>query len=252
MPTSPIAIRVFAEHAKALNGCFAAIRISAGRLEAVTDRIRSYPLFYGLSDDRLVLSDDARFVQSECGTNSVDPVGQAEFLRTAQLVWGGTPCSWSSSTSSCWLIFDRGRLPEGIRWTDYRHHENPELSKEELLGRLDDAMMASMGRLIEVAGDAPIVLPLSGGNDSRLLLLMLRRLGHENVVTFTYGKAGYREAAISENVAAKLGYTWHFVPYTPAAWRRWAVSQAAHVQHQKSHHLSVLPHIQDARSGSAL
>ena len=83
----------FAEHAKALNGYFAAVRISAGRLEAVTDRIRSYPLFYGLSDDRLVLSDDARFVQSECGTNSRSTrSARQSFCARHNWSQGGTPC----------------------------------------------------------------------------------------------------------------------------------------------------------------
>jgi asparagine synthase (glutamine-hydrolysing) len=58
------------------------------------------------------------------------------------------------------------------------------------------------------------VVPLSGGLDSRIIVAMLKRLGAEDVICFTYGKKGNREAEISRQVAEALGYRWYFVEYT--------------------------------------
>jgi asparagine synthase (glutamine-hydrolysing) len=58
------------------------------------------------------------------------------------------------------------------------------------------------------------VVPLSGGLDSRIIVAMLKRLGVEDVICFTYGKKGNREAEISRQVAEALGYRWYFVEYT--------------------------------------
>ena len=234
--------------AEKLNGHFAAVRITPGGLEVVMDHVRSYPCFYGFEADRLVVSDDASYVQNECNTYGADPVGQAEFLRTGQLVTGQqTLYEGLFQTQAAEGLWFRLESPVvTTRWTEYRHHEDADLDEAEVARRLDAAVLESTQRLITVAGDDPIVLPLSGGYDSRLLLLSLRRLGHTNIITFTYGRAGNHEAQISEKVAASLGVTWHFVPYSTASWRRWANSPAASTQHRHAHHLSVLPHVQDA------
>ncbi len=57
------------------------------------------------------------------------------------------------------------------------------------------------------------VLPLSGGYDSRFIATMLKHVGVERVLCYTYGRPGNPEALISAQVAQKLGYEWHFVAY---------------------------------------
>ena len=74
-------------------------------------------------------------------------------------------------------------------------------------------------RLVKSVNQRQIVLPLSGGYDSRLIAVMLARLGYDNVVCFSYGKPGNWESEISRRVAEKLGYKWLFVPYSRRKWR---------------------------------
>lgn len=64
-----------------------------------------------------------------------------------------------------------------------------------------------------------IVIPLSGGYDSRLIATLLVRRGYENILTFTYGVPGNKESAYSKKVADALGLKWHFVKYSNELWR---------------------------------
>ena len=70
-----------------------------------------------------------------------------------------------------------------------------------------------MKRLVDYANGRQLVIPLSGGYDSRLIVLKLKELKYENVICFTYGKRDNWEAIISKNVADELGYEWMFIDY---------------------------------------
>ena len=72
-----------------------------------------------------------------------------------------------------------------------------------------------------------IVVPLSGGYDSRLVLAGLVAAGYRDLVTFTYGQPGSGEVRVSQRTAAALGVPWHGVAYTPAKWRAWRRSADA-------------------------
>ncbi|WP_133538704.1 asparagine synthase-related protein [Idiomarina aquatica] len=65
-----------------------------------------------------------------------------------------------------------------------------------------------------------IVVPLSGGYDSRAILLALVKLGYKNILTFTFGRPSSPEVTLSHSIAKKLGVNWHCVTYTKATWRR--------------------------------
>ncbi|MCK5907634.1 MAG: asparagine synthase, partial [Flavobacteriales bacterium] len=53
----------------------------------------------------------------------------------------------------------------------------------------------------------------SGGYDSRLIAVMLKKHGIDNVICYTYGKENNFELNNSEKVANELGFDWIFVPY---------------------------------------
>ncbi len=61
-------------------------------------------------------------------------------------------------------------------------------------------------RLDKAIGDRPIVVPLSAGYDSRLVVSALHALGRRNVICFSYGKPGGFEITTAKAVAEKLNY----------------------------------------------
>ena len=57
-----------------------------------------------------------------------------------------------------------------------------------------------------------IYLALSAGDDSRLVLCMLKRLKFQNVTCFSYGLHNNWESALAKKIAERLGYKFIFIP----------------------------------------
>ena len=83
---------------------------------------------------------------------------------------------------------------------------------ELTLALIDEIMRGLEGRML--------VVPLSAGRDSRLIVSAARHLGYDNVRTFAYGIPGNYEALTSKAIAERLGYDWRFVPVDPSFMRR--------------------------------
>ena len=100
-------------------------------------------------------------------------------------------------------------------------------------------------RLLSHASGRTIVVPLSGGYDSRLIVLMLKKIGYQNIIAFSYGRPGNEEAKTSKSVAEQLGIIWEFVPYSNELWYEWYRSREMKTYFKYADGLASLPHIQD-------
>ena len=100
-------------------------------------------------------------------------------------------------------------------------------------------------RLLASVGGRPIVVPLSGGYDSRLIGVSLRDLGVRDVVCYSYGSADNWEAKMSQELARYLGFRWEFVPYSPHRWRAWTATERFGEYFRAAGNLTSVPHIQD-------
>lgn len=69
-------------------------------------------------------------------------------------------------------------------------------------------------KMLKQIGNRQIIIPLSAGNDSRLVASVLKHLGAKNVKCYSYGTKGNFEAKIAQIIANKLGYEWKFIPLT--------------------------------------
>ena len=73
-----------------LNGFYAIIIIKNNKVFAAVDRIRSLPLFYGLHEGNLFISNDARWVREQVGDKEIDSLAKEEFLLTGFVVGSDT------------------------------------------------------------------------------------------------------------------------------------------------------------------
>lgn len=99
-------------------------------------------------------------------------------------------------------------------WRYVPNVNKPVETGTELVKRVNGVFLAAMGRLVESIGDRRIVVPLSGGCDSRLIVNYLKKIGTSKVLCYTYGAKENRESRCSRMVAERLGYEWHFVEYS--------------------------------------
>lgn len=222
-----------------LNGFYAWVTQADQELRAGVDHIRSRPLFFGQAGGRFYLADEAEWVRQQVGDQVMDPIAREEFQLAGYVTGADTlfPHVKQLQAGEC-LVAKAGG--DGIIRVEtqryYRFlHTEPESYEETALGaELDRVAVVSVQRLIDYAGGRQIVVPLSGGYDSRLIVTLLKRLGYDNVLTFTYGVPGNKESTYSQRVAEALGLRWHFVEYSEALWReawqtpeRWAYQKWA-------------------------
>jgi asparagine synthase (glutamine-hydrolysing) len=231
-----------------LNGFFALIWQSEEQAIAIVDRVRSIPLFYGINSDAYLISDDAEWVRREAGDGNMDPIAREEFQLTGYVTGKETLYPNVKQLQAGELVIvDAKVVPASIETHRYYRflHTEPTTYDEDLMRqRLENSAIASIKRLIEYASGRQVVIPLSGGYDSRLITTLLSRLGYKNILAFSYGMKGSKESTYSRKVARALGVRWHFVEYSTERWRnawntgerekyqKWAGSwsSVAHVQ----------------------
>lgn len=86
-------------------------------------------------------------------------------------------------------------------------------SYENLLDSFEELNDTLYENIIQDASGRQIVVPLSGGLDSRLVLSKIVEKKYDNLLVFTYGVNGSHEAKMAKEVCKKLGVKWNFLPF---------------------------------------
>jgi len=234
---------------KELNGNFAVIVKYDGWLLAAVDHIRSIPLFYGKADNKFFLSDDAAWIRRETKCEQRDTLACAEFLLSSYVTGRDTLfASVKQIQAGEMIVVENNRSGEGItahRYYRFLRGDYLSRTQKEFLEHFDVVFKRAIRRLITSAKGRTLVVPLSGGYDSRIIVLLLLRLGYDNIVAFSYGLSGNREASISKQIAETLGLRWEFIPYSRSQWRNWFHSSERKAYYCYADGLSSLPHLQD-------
>lgn len=228
-----------------LNGFYSLVKLKEDTLFAAVDHIRSYPLFYAQSDSNFYLSDSAEWIRKQLDLTVMDGFAKAEFQLTGYVTGDATlykPIR-QLQAGECLLLSDGQVILK--RYYTFTHTEPTHYDKELLLEQLNHAAKLSIRNLIDYADGRQIVIPLSGGYDSRLIATLLKEADYDNILTFTYGTKGSKEAQYSKIVADSLGLKWHFIEYTKELWQAvWDTDSRKQYQLTASNWVS-LPHIQD-------
>lgn len=234
---------------KRLNGFYAWVDQVSNQLRAGVDHIRSRPLFYSQTQTNFYLSDDAEWVRQQVGDEVMDPLAREEFLLAGYVTGSDTlfPNVKQLQAGECLIArqTEMGIKVETHRFYRFLHEEPKTYSEPHLRAELGRVTQKTMQRLIDHANGRQIVIPLSGGYDSRLIASMLKKLGYANVLCFTYGVLGNTESQYSKQVAESLGFSWVFIEYSKDLWRKeWYTPEAKAYRQMASGHVS-LPHVQD-------
>lgn len=228
-------------------GNFSLIWSDNGKLFAAVDHIRSIPLFYSIKQGILYISDEAEWVRREVGSLDRDKIATEEFLLSGIVTGGDTlyPDVKQLQAGEL-LIFDYSinRL-ETHRYYQFTHAKPEQLTNSERTEKLWSKLDLAFSRLLKVANGRQLVLPLSGGYDSRLIATYLKKFGYKNILTFSYGKKNNREAEYSKKVATSLGFNWEFVEYTSEKWKKAWQTPEAEKYRKLAFNYSSLPHVQD-------
>ena len=227
-----------------LNGFFAAVHVSENGIFAAVDRVRSIPVFYSLQSDRVYISDDPYWIRELIGAEKVDEQAANELMLTRYVTGSDTLYTQIKQLQAGEYLYidttkDLNEQNTGARYYTFNHTDaclspkdtSPQRkTKEQLLEEHGKVLERAFFRFAEWAGGRPVMVPLSGGYDSRLVVLMLKHIKYDNIRTFSFGKPDNPDARVSRQVAQNLGLPWNFAPYEPetmyrmtnsAEWKRY-------------------------------
>ena len=226
-------------------GKFALAVIKDDELWAAVDRVRSTPLFYGISGDDCFVSTDPYWIRERVGGSRIDPQAASELWHLLYVLRDGTLSSGVKQLRPGEMLRVKidaaGPHVSTHSYFSYVGVKTHAHNEAALLEELDRLHVMIFEELLASTQGRPIAVPLSGGLDSRLLACMLRRVGARDVFCFTYGRPGNIEVQTSREVAEFLGYQWTLIPYQRKDWCAANFRQARSRFIRHSSQLSALP-----------
>jgi asparagine synthase (glutamine-hydrolysing) len=218
-----------------------------GEILAAVDRMRSVPLFFYHNRAELAIATSAITLAEQYALR-MSVRSQLEFLLFPYLMGSSTLYDGVQQLQSGELIRYEPSRPEPlVRSRYYRFYPTNVWADgaHELSDQLADVIQRMFARYREGLRGKRVVVPLSGGLDSRLVAGMLKRMGLRDVLCFTYGDEGAEEVGISRQVADALGYEWRYIRYTPEIWAKWNQSPAYRDYWRYASKGASQPHIRD-------
>jgi len=203
----------FCNRIKTLNGNFSVIQESKDFVFAAVDRIASFSLFYSYHDSKVFVSDSVALLCEHCNFDKIDSVSLSEFRASGYVLGNRTLYQGVYKLEAGqYLVYDK--KTDAIEIKDYHlhlHHLENQISTKteaELCEELGYVVDDVFERLVSSINGKTIALFLSGGYDSRLVAINLRKQNYENVVCITFGKKTDPDVIVAEQVAATCGYKW--------------------------------------------
>jgi hypothetical protein len=208
-PTAEIGRRIApASRGEEPEGVFAAWTWDGARLVARNDRLGFAPLFYRASEDDVAVGPDVAPLLADGVNASLDHRALAAFFHLGFFVGEDTPFAGVRALPPGGTLEWAPGAGARVRGAGYwwgGHPPTTRLAAAEAFGEL---FREAVRRRLPDDPDEPFVLPLSGGRDSRQILLELRALGRPPALCVTHRHVPPRpdeDAAVAAIVARALG-----------------------------------------------
>ena len=192
---------------KNFNGSFAAAIYDSTeeKLTLVNDRYGLIKLFYYRNEDHFCFAPKIRPLLKLGAEKSLRKDAIIDFFLFGYLLGDKTFFEHIHQLPQASIL---EVLKNGINLTKYWNYEYEEgylaRPQEELIDELGALWQRAVERRIKK--DETIIIPLSGGLDSRALLAAaLRCTSKDNIITFTFGEKGSSDFEIGKMVAGKAG-----------------------------------------------
>ncbi len=238
-------------------GHFALLARGPGWACGAVDWVRSIPLFFARVGESWTIDDRAERLRREAGLGpaQIDPDAALSMAMAGYTIDRATlyqGLEMLGPGEAVWLR--AGRVPERRRYYAYRpwNVATAERRPAKTEAELRELTLDIVRRMIASLDGRPLVVPLSGGLDSRLIVSAAKHLGFKNLRCFAYGRTGNGEAAASRAVAERLNYRWRFVPLTLAMQRRFFAGASYRDYLEDADSCAAVPFVQDMAAIEAM
>ncbi|WHY18427.1 asparagine synthase-related protein [Paenibacillus sp. G2S3] len=228
---------------KRVNGFFSIVLYRGNETFAVVDRVRSFPIFF--TSDGKSISDSVETLKEKynISTDDADETVLCEIIS----------CGYSQNNDTVFNMILQLAAGQILRVNlnnihleyYYKHtHKYVDYKFEDVIEKISNISSNLFDRLIESLEGKTVILPLSGGYDSRYIAAMLKKKGYEKVICYTYGQIGSYEVETSKSVAEILGFEWHYIEYDEKVWDQ-LLDKDCISYGEYSHNYCTIPHFQD-------
>ncbi len=206
-------IDFFSNWVRKLTGHFAlVIEVTDNWCFMATDKICSIPLFEVFYDGHYTVSNYAPNLRSISGVNHDINLDVALEISMSGFALGNKTLydnlkRLSAGECVFWL---NNKIYRDYYYT-YIPWEMHSCNYAQLKQELTNVLMSALKKTIDSVNGRQIVVPLSAGHDSRLIVSGLKKLEYENVVCFSYGRRGNYEVKTSKKICDMLGYKWVYI-----------------------------------------
>ena len=196
---------------KSLNGAFSIVIKQDNSYYLITDIIASFPILYVHNKTHTLISDDINnFTNSKLNENNIEELLSLRVCSNNKTVYNDI---FQVPTSTITIISNNKPIQE-IKYFTYKCEEIINKKEEVIFKEMYKLYQNAVRRLIAFANNRTIVVPLSGGYDSRLIAYHLRENNYNNVICYTYGnRTKNPEYQTAKKVADYLKYPLYFVEY---------------------------------------
>lgn len=228
-----------------------ALMIDERELSLSADLVRSHALFYAVvpqgDGQQWVVTDSPDAMRGhlptwELNVAAAKTFGSVGFTLNEDTLIEGVNVVEAASTVK--LPIGQGTAQTSF-WGVPLYREGSSLTSEKFAQQYSRALDQVFTDLVERCGSRQLVVPLSGGLDSRLLVAWLKRTGASNILAFTYGKPGSAEAEVARAVARSVGIRLELVDlHAKDVHSAWS-SEQADAFRAATWNATALPHVQD-------
>ncbi len=194
--------------------CFGLIVQTKHHCLAITDHIRSYPIYVIQSPDQLLLTTNTQTFNFQHHVDTQSLEATEEFLLCGYVLGNRTLFTNSFFLRAGeFLVINKSTDKQIVqRYFRYLPKTNKSVSSNLLVREFGERLDQVFERVCYRANKRPIWVPLSGGLDSRLILCKLIEHGYPNIMTFSYGLNHNYDMNRAKSVARELGVPWTHVP----------------------------------------
>ncbi len=209
------------EWIKSLRGHFAFILEAQNWVFSVVDKVSSIPIFYTENKSKNTVGNHAQQLKeylppmcSGINKSAVLEIAMSGYTIGRKTIYKGI---YQLAAGEC-LLLQGTRIERSFYYT-YSPWNIQERDEASLQKEFSEVTLDILEKMVKSVNGEQIIVPLSAGNDSRLIASGLKHLGVKNVVCFSYGRAGNYEEETSKKIAKKLNYRWLNIPVTTKSQR---------------------------------
>ena len=227
-----------------IDGHFALIVQKDDLTFIAVDKIRSVPLFFvNIKNDYFIDCDPKNLVNLNKFDKTIDENAKLEIAMSGFTIGNKMIYKNLHSLKAGETVLFKENNYEYLHYYKY-FGEIVNKNFNEYLEELSEVTLNIFKKMLNQIGKRQIIIPLSAGNDSRLVASILKYLGATNVKCYSYGAAGNFEAKIAKIIAHKLGYEWKFIPLTHKSEKKYYISNDYKKYLDYSETFCSVPHFQ--------